>query len=230
MSKTSDFAGRRKGRPLKRRQKELLKELLPQLRLDLQRPAPDDLRTLFRQVDDVYLEIGFGGGEHLIARAQATPEAGFIGVEPFINGLAKTLAGIKGCQLSNIRLYDEDAGQLMDWLPESSLMQIALLYPDPWPKFRHWRRRFVSPHNLLRMARVLKPGGLFLFASDIEHYVAWTLNHCHQHPNYNWLASKRRDWTKATSGPWAGWPGTRYEAKALREGRLPTYLTFRLCK
>jgi tRNA (guanine-N7-)-methyltransferase len=122
----------------------------------------------------------------------------------------------------NLRVYDDDATRLLDWLPPASLSGIDLLYPDPWPKKKHWKRRFVGPANLGRFARVLKPGGRFRFASDIDTYVNWTLLHCRRHGALEWLAEEAPDW----NSPYEGWPGTRYEAKALREGRQPSYLTF----
>lgn len=220
---TEAFFGRRRGKPLRSRQETALRRLLPALRLDLSHPAPCDLRTLFpAPVEDVRLEIGFGGGEHLLAEASAAGATGFIGVEPFVNGMAKLAAALSERPLANIRLYDDDATVLLDWLPQASLAGIDLLYPDPWPKKRHWKRRFVSRVNLDRMARVLRPGGVFRFASDIDTYVDWTLLHCRAHPEFEWRASIADDWRR----PYDGWPGTRYEAKALREGRVPAYLTF----
>jgi len=124
--------------------------------------------------------------------------------------------------VSNIRVYNDDATQLLDWLPDACLDQIDLLYPDPWPKTRHWKRRFVSAVNLDRFHRVLKPGGRFCFASDIDTYVNWTLQHCHAHGGFDWTAQNASDWLT----PYAGWPGTRYENKARREGRSSAYLTF----
>ncbi len=225
-TKKSEFIGRRKTKPLKPRPAALVKSLLPELRLDTSQPAPDDLRQLFGNADNVYLEIGFGGGEHLVHRAATHPDTGFIGVEPFLNGLSQALMQIDTLNLTNVRLHDDDAGALLDWMPPSSVARVSLLYPDPWPKFKHWKRRFVSPRNLDRIARVLKPGGLFLFASDIEHYVAWTLDHCHKHAAFSWCARGSDDWTGTQAGAFSDWPGTRYEAKALEAGRLPTYLTF----
>jgi tRNA (guanine-N7-)-methyltransferase len=198
--------------------------LLPRLRLDLSAPAPVDLRALFpATVDAVRLEIGFGGGEHLMAEAEANRGIGFIGVEPFLNGMAKALAGIEERGLDNIRLFDNDAALLLDWLPAASLVRTDLLYPDPWPKIRHWKRRFVSDANVARIARALVPGGEFRFASDIDTYVTWTLDHLRRSADFIWTAERADDWR----APWAGWPGTRYEAKALREGRPPAYLIFR---
>lgn len=217
------FFGRRKGKALRPAQAKALSVLLPALRLDPETSAPTDLSALFgRAFDNYRLEIGFGGGEHLLYRARAMPRTGFIGVEPFVNGLAKCVAALAADPLDNIRLYDDDATRLLDWLPEASLDQVDLLYPDPWPKKKHWKRRFVSPVNLERIARVLKPGGLFCFASDIDSYVNWTLLHTGSDPRFSWLAECADDWRLA----FKGWPGTRYEAKALREARVPAYLTF----
>jgi tRNA (guanine-N7-)-methyltransferase len=216
--------GRRKGKPLRAGQAARFDTLLPNLKLDLSAPAPGDPASLFLvKPSELRLEIGFGGGEHLLHNAQENPQTGFIGVEPFLNGMAKALAGIDERGLTNIRLFDNDAALLLDWLPPACLSRIDLLYPDPWPKKRQFKRRFVSPENLTRIVRALKPGGEFRFASDIESYVEWTLAHCRREPHLAWTAEKADDWRQ----PWAGWPGTRYEAKAIREGRTPAYLIFK---
>lgn len=218
------FFGRRRGKTLRRAQAASLERLLPAFRIDLNEPAPPVLSTLFaRPTTGLRLEIGFGGGEHLLHRADAHPDMGFIGVEPFVNGMAKLVAALKAEPRPNIRLYDDDATHLLDWLPEQSIDIIDLLYPDPWPKRRHWKRRFVSDANLDRFARVLKPMGLFHFASDIDSYVDWTLLHLQHHEAFEWPARSADDWRQ----PFAHWPGTRYEAKALQAGRTPAYLTFR---
>jgi tRNA (guanine-N7-)-methyltransferase len=218
------FFGRRKGKKLRPAQSGRLARLLPALALPLDTPAPADLGTLFPvPLDAVRLEIGFGGAEHLLHEAAANPGIGFIGIEPFVNGMVKALAGVEAGDLRNIRLADAEATTVLDWLPPAALDRVDLLYPDPWPKQRHWKRRFVSDENLARLARVLRPGGTFRFASDIPGYVAWTLRHVANCPDLYWTAERADDWRR----PWPGWPGTRYEAKALREGRVPTYLTFR---
>lgn len=220
---TEAFYGRRKGKSLKSAQADALARRLPELKLDLSTPAPLDLKSLWPDpVDEVRLEIGFGGGEHLLHRAAANPQAGFIGVEPFVNSMAKMLASLDADGLTNIRVYDDDATQVLDWLPDAVTDRIDLLYPDPWPKMKHWKRRFVSTVNLDRFARVLRPGGRFGFASDIDTYVNWTLTHIAAHPQFEWTAKAANDWRE----PWSGWPGTRYEAKAIREGRTPAYLEF----
>ena len=221
---TEAFFGRRKGKPLRGLQADTLKAGLSSLKIDLGEPAPQPLAGLFPvTVESVRLEIGFGGGEHLVHRAGEEPQTGFIGVEPFVNSMAKLLSRVRDLGLENIRVYEDDATQLLDWLPDACIDRIDLLYPDPWPKRKHWKRRFVSQVNLTRFHRVLKPGGLFCFASDIDTYVNWTLQHCRDHGGFAWTARNAADWLT----PYAGWPGTRYEAKARREGRSSAYLTFR---
>ena len=201
-----------------------METLLPGLKLDLTKPAPADLCSIFSDtVHPVRLEIGFGGAEHLLHEARRFPQSGFIGVEPFVNGMAKMAAALKSSPLRNLRLFDEDAALLLDWLPDRSLSGIDLFYPDPWHKKRHWKRRFVSDANLVKMARVLKPGSLFRFASDIPDYVNWTLLHVEAQGSFSFEARSADDWRN----PYEAWPGTRYEAKALREGRTPAYLTFK---
>jgi tRNA (guanine-N7-)-methyltransferase len=198
--------------------------VLPSLALDLTRPAPADLRTLFPvPVDAVRLEIGFGGGEHFLHEARNFPRTGCIGCEPYQNGMAKALAVIEAEHLRNIRLHHGDALALIEWLPEASLARIDLLYPDPWPKRRHWKRRFVSDERVARLARILQPGGELRFATDIASYAEWALLRCLRSPALAWTAERADDWRK----PWAGFPGTRYEAKAVAAGARPTYLTFR---
>jgi tRNA (guanine-N7-)-methyltransferase len=221
--RTGAFFGRRKGHPLRPRQAALLDTLLPRLAIDLSAPAPSDLRSLFKNVDDVRLESGFGGGEHLIAEAERHPRCGFIGIEPFVNGMAKALAAIDERKLENIRLHHGDATDMLAWLPTASLLRFDLLYPDPWPKRRHWKRRFVQDRTVAEIARIVRPGGEFRFASDIADYVAWTLMRLMCSPDFNWTAEQASDWRLA----WPGFSGTRYEAKAKREGRVPCYLIFR---
>ncbi|GIL02840.1 MAG: tRNA (guanine-N(7)-)-methyltransferase [Alphaproteobacteria bacterium] len=217
------FYGRRRGKTLRASQARLVETLLPRLRIDIARAPPGDLGTLFAgPVRAVHLEIGIGGGERLIHAAAAAPDIGHIGVEPFVNGLAKALAGIAASGIANVRLFDEDATRLLDWLPGASLARVELLYPDPWPKRRHWKRRFVNRANLDRIVRVLRPGGQFRFASDIDGYVNWTLRHALAHPDLEWTAMRPADWRE----PWPGWVRTRYETKAIAAGRRPTYLTF----
>lgn len=221
---TEAFYGRRRGKTLRGAQAEAISSALPRYLIDLSLPCPSPLASLFPEpVEEFRLEIGFGGGEHLLSRAAGNPGTGFIGVEPFVNSMGKMLAALQERDPGNIRVYNDDATRVLDWLPDASLSRIDLLYPDPWPKKKHWKRRFVSAVNLARFARVLKPGGLFCFASDIDTYVNWTLARCAASPEFEWTAGEASDWKT----PWDGWPGTRYEAKAIREGRSPAYLTFR---
>jgi tRNA (guanine-N7-)-methyltransferase len=222
------FFGRRKGHRLRPHQAALIEELLPRLAIDLAKPpdltTPPDLAALFpRAFDAVRLEIGFGGGEHLLEHARAVPRSAFIGCEPFVNGMAKILALIEATGVDNIRLYAGDAVDLLRWLPAGSLAGVDLLYADPWPKRRHWKRRFVQDDTVAMLARVLQPGASFRFASDIPDYVAWTLERLLRSSQFAWTAERADDWRL----PWPGFSSTRYEAKAKREGRVPCYLVFR---
>ena len=221
------FFGRRKGKRLRGLQGRRLAELLPRLRIDLPPGSgPIDPPTLFagldRSPEEIWLEIGFGGGEHLAAQAAAHPQIGFIGAEPFVNGVAKLLAAIDARGLRNVRIRDADVTALLARLPDACLERVSLLYPDPWPKRRQRKRRFVSDASLREIGRVLRDGGLFRFASDIDDYAGWVLARAARCPVLAWTARRARDWTQ----PFPDWPGTRYEAKALAAGRRPTYLEF----
>ena len=214
------FHGRRKGRPLRAGQREAVETFLPTLLIDVRETAPAKLSRLFPDpVETVRLEIGFGGGEHLLHGARSNPDVGFIGVEPFESGLAKAVTAISREAIKNVRLYDQDAALLLDWLPAASIVRIDLLFPDPWPKKRHWKRRFVGQANLDRISRVLTAGGEFGFATDVESYATWTREEVAKH-------GKLRPAYDADQ-PWDDWSGTRYEAKAARAGRGPRYFTFR---
>ena len=216
--------GRHKGHRLRSRQAGLVDTLLPRLRPRLDAPCPADLKDLFPQaVGSVELEIGFGGGEHLAFRAGDNPQTGFIGCEPFVNGVAKLLVEIEERGLTNIRVHDDDARKVLDWLPDASLDRVWLLYPDPWPKRRHRKRRFVAPENLDALARVMKPGAELRFATDIDDYADRSLRLIATRADFEWTARRADDWRT----PWQPWPGTRYEAKAIEAGRTPCYLTFR---
>jgi tRNA (guanine-N7-)-methyltransferase len=218
------FFGRRKGHPLKPRQAALFDELLPRLALDLTQPPPKDLRSLFPDTSErARLEIGFGGAEHLIVQAQAEPRTGFIGSDGFINAVGKALVAIEADHLDNIRLHFGDASELIDWIPDAALGRIDLLYPDPWPKRRHWKRRFIQDDSLKRLARILAPGGELRFATDIADYAVYALLRVMRSPDFEWTAECADDWRK----PWPGFSRTRYEAKAIREGRTPAYFVFR---
>jgi tRNA (guanine-N7-)-methyltransferase len=218
------FFGRRKGHKLRLHQADLIEQLLPRLSLGIGSAAPPDLAELFDPpVEAVRLEIGFGGGEHLIAEAQAYPTLGFIGCEPYVNGMAKILAQIEAHSIGNVRLFAGDAAELLAWAPQHALARIDLIHPDPWPKKRHWKRRFVQDATIAAISRALQPRGEFRFVSDIDDYCAWTLAHLARTPDFAWTAERADDWRL----PWVGYTMTRYGRKAEREGRQAAYLRFR---
>ncbi|HTO61660.1 MAG TPA: tRNA (guanine(46)-N(7))-methyltransferase TrmB [Bradyrhizobium sp.] len=218
------FFGRRKGHRLRAHQADLVAHLLPRLALEISGPAPTDIADLFDPpAREIKLEIGFGGGEHLAAEARAQGETGFIGCEPYVNGMAKILAQIESHDIGNVRLFAGDAAELLAWLPARALTRIDLIHPDPWPKRRHWKRRFVQDATIAAMARVLTSGGEFRFVSDIDDYCAWTLAHLARSRDFVWTAERAADWR----APWDGYTMTRYGQKAEREGRRATYLRFR---
>ncbi len=218
------FFGRRKGHKLRSHQADLIENLLPHLALDIGAAAPNSLCDLYDDgIEDVRLEIGFGGGEHLIAEALAFPAIGFIGCEPYVNGMAKILTQIEAANIQNIRLYAGDAAELVAWATPRSMARIDLIHPDPWPKRRHWKRRFVQDATVAAMARIIRPQGEFRFVSDIDDYCAWTLAHLMRSPDFSWTAERAADWHL----PWPGYTMTRYGRKAEREGRKAAYLRFR---
>jgi tRNA (guanine-N7-)-methyltransferase len=218
----SDLHGRRRGRKLSDRRIFLLHTILPRLSLDVSQPIADPASLFPDKPSALWLEIGFGGGEHLAAEAKAHPDAGYIGCEFFLNGLAKALAYIDADQLRNVRLYDGDARIAIEALPPGSLDGAYLLYPDPWPKRRHRERRFLARETLERLARVMRPGAELRFATDIDSNAGWTLAQVLRVGKFSWNPSCGTDWRV----PWEGWTPTRYEAKALRSGRRPVYFTF----
>jgi tRNA (guanine-N7-)-methyltransferase len=186
--------------------------------------ALEDPRQLFDgNVEDVWLEIGFGGGEHLAWQAAAHRSIGFIGCEAYVNGIAKLLAAVEERGLDNVRVHDGDARELVADLGEASIGRVFLLFPDPWPKRRHHKRRIVTSDMLGEFHRILKPAGSLRFASDSGDYVAWTLVHVRAHGGFEWLAKRPGDWRERPPD----WPETRYEAKARAAGRNPVFLTFR---
>jgi tRNA (guanine-N7-)-methyltransferase len=214
--------GRRRGKKLRPRQAGLLAELLPQLAIP-DDDLPLDPRGLFRQpVKAVWLEIGFGGGEHLAHIAARHRDFGFLGCEPFINGVAKAVSRIAEHQLDNVRLYVGDAAALLERMPDACLARVHLFYPDPWPKRRHRERRFISDAALARLARVMRKQSELRFVTDIDDYSGWTLARVSRSSHFRWDAQSARDWRL----PWADWTTTRYEEKALREGRSPCYFIF----
>ncbi|KIN75796.1 tRNA (guanosine(46)-N7)-methyltransferase TrmB [Sulfitobacter mediterraneus] len=222
-----NFYGRLKGKSLKKSQQGYIEQDLDGLSPgpvsweDNPERTPLDLKGLF-DGKPVWLEIGFGGGEHLVHQAAQNPDVGIIGCEPYINGVAMLLGKIRRAGVGNLAIHPGDVRDMFDVLPPESIDRAFLLYPDPWPKARHHRRRFVTPEHLEPLARVLKPGAMFRVATDIEDYVRQTLEQVPQF-GFEWLAEGPEDWRQ----PWEDWLSTRYERKALREGRTPHYLTFR---
>jgi len=180
-----------------------------------------DLPSLFANDAPITLEIGFGGGEHMVHQARENPDIAIVGCEPYINGVAMLLGKIRAATADNLAVYPGDVRNLFDVLPANSLDRAFLLYPDPWPKKRHHRRRFVTPDYLVPLATALKPGAEFRIATDIPDYVRQALEQVPRH-GFIWQADGVSDWRK----PWPDWISTRYEQKALREGRVPHYLTF----
>jgi tRNA (guanine-N7-)-methyltransferase len=216
------FFGRRSGKRLHAGQDKLFRDVLPELEITL--PAgPLDPATLFPGKAGTVIEIGYGGGEHLAREALAHPDLGHIGCEVFSGGVAKMVQQVAELGIDNVRLYTDDALKLLVKLPEASLEGAYLLYPDPWPKTRHHKRRFVSPTTLGELARVLKPGSYFCFATDIEDYANWTLAHVLREPRFRIVTEHPGDWHQ----PYPGWQSTRYEDKARAEGRMQSfYFTF----
>ena len=217
--------GRRRGRRRAGRE-ALLQTALPGFALTLPPAAgaPLDPRRAFEPSPAaLWLEIGFGGGEHLAAQAEANPGIGFIGCEAYLDGVASLLRTITERELTNVRVFADDARLLVDTLETASIERVFLLFPDPWPKARHHKRRFVSPANLDALARILNDGACLRIATDHAGYCRWTLAHLLAHPDFEWTARTPRDWRV----PPPDWPGTRYEAKARRQGRTSTFLSFK---
>lgn len=216
--------GRRKGKRLSPRKERLIAELLPALRLGLEDAAPENPCRLFSvPVREVWLEIGFGSGEHLLWQAARNPGIGFIGCEPFINGVASLLGAIEDRSLKTVRVHDGDAREVLGWLPDGRIARAFILFPDPWPKKRQAKRRLVSPVLVDALARVLTRGGELRFASDDVEYAGEALRAVNRNGTFDWLAGKASDWRLRPED----WPETRYERKALSEGRRPVYLSWR---
>ncbi len=227
--------GRRKGRPLRPNQQALVSELLPRLALALKEGEPLDPQALFeRPHPELWLEIGFGGGEHLAwqikrhsheAAQETRLGPGFLGAEFFINGIARLLGRLEESQsLAHLRLFQGDARMLLEALPDSSLDRVFILFPDPWPKARHNKRRLIRRETLAQLARCMKVGGELRIATDDPGYLAWILERLAAHPDFRLLERGPEDWLDRP----ADWPPTRYEQKALAAGRQPTFL--RLCR
>ncbi len=216
--------GRRHGRPLRKHRQEVMETLLPVMKLTA--PAagacidPASLFATPRQ--DLWFEVGFGGGEHLAWQAARHPDIGFIGCEPFINGVSSLLKHVEEGGQTNIRVVPDDARPILDALPDASVGRAFVLFPDPWPKARHAFRRFIGPDNLRRLSRVLKDGAELRIASDDPQLQRWMLEHVWRHPDFEWMARTAEDWRQRPED----WPQTRYEAKALEAGRRPMFLRF----
>src|SRR5271157_3358088 len=212
--------GRSRGKALRAGQERLLAEALPLFSI-----GPEALAAgpaFAAPPREVWLEIGFGAGEHLIEQAKANPDVGVVGCEPFLNGVAAALAGLEREHLSNVRLRRGDAQALLEAAPDGFFSRVFVLYPDPWPKRRHHKRRVIAHAMVEALARVVKPGGELRFVTDIDDYAGWTLRRFIASPHFRWTASSAADWRT----PWPDWGQTRYEAKARRAGRASVYLTF----
>lgn len=239
MLSTSDkpkFYGRRQGRRIRKAKTSLLDKFLPQIEINK--------NTVFKKeklfgipVSEVYLEIGFGNGEHLAGQALRHPDIGFIGAEVFKNGVANLLSLITGVKegadisddirllpdrVDNIRVFDDDVRLLFERIPDAFIDKLFVLFPDPWPKKRHASRRFINPDNLREIARILKPGGILRVATDHKVYKGWTLRQLHACPDFRWTASCGNDWKREPSD----WVETKYQRKAIAEGRRPVFLDF----
>lgn len=224
---TPRFYGRRKGRPLSQAMQRRLDELLPRLALPAGPHTEASLKKLFSVKDGppptaFCLEIGFGGGEHLSALAKASPQTGFIGAEPFVNGVVSLLRHIEDQNLKNIRIWPDDVRLMLDGLPEGCLSAVYVMFPDPWPKTRHAERRILNPSILDRLAWCLKPGGRLRFASDHPVAKSWLLIQTIRHPAFSWTAQTAADWRVRPDD----WPQTRYMSKGVREGRAPSWFDF----
>lgn len=218
----SELYGRQKGKKLGVYHVELLQRLLPKLALDPSVPLCDPASLFHGQGGPLWLEIGFGGGEHLVDEARLHPEANFIGCEAFLNGMAKALELIETRRVENVRLYRGDGRAVIDALPDRALDGVYLLYPDPWPKRRQHKRRFLTDEMLTRLARVMRSGAELRFATDIDDLAGWTLARVLRSRDFDWPVECSAEWQR----PWPGWQGTRYEAKALSQSRRPVYLHF----
>ncbi len=215
--------GRRRARRLTPRQENLLDDELSRLRLDLSSPPPADLTRLFKgQIREVWLEIGFGGGEHLLHQARTNPDVGIIGCEPFIDGVVKVVDGAITRGLDNILIHSDDARDVLNWLPDEVITRTFVLFPDPWPKKRHTKRRLVNISLLVDVARVMAPAGELRLATDIGDYAKHMLQAIRRQGSFEWTAHQPANWRVRPPD----WPDTRYENKAIREGRRCYFMRF----
>jgi tRNA (guanine-N7-)-methyltransferase len=218
------YYGRRKGKPLTTARQDVVERLLPDLKIDT--PSAGDLldpQALFpKHVTETWLEVGFGGGEHLAAQAETNPNVGIIGAEVFLNGVASLVRHIEQKSLSNVRIFNDDVRFLLPALPEQCLSRVFVMFPDPWPKARHAKRRFIGLENLNTLARLMRSGAELRVASDHPVYIHWALEQLTAHAAFGWSASGPQDWVS----PPADHAPTRYQAKALKEGRTPHFFRF----
>lgn len=219
-----NFYGRRKGKKLNAARQELMDQRLPELRVpEIEGDGIIDPASLFPSaVSACWLEVGFGGGEHLAGQAQANPTIGIIGCEVFINGVSSLVRHVDEMDLTNVRIWPEDARELLPHFPDQSFERIFVLYPDPWRKTRHANRRFIGPDNLPTLSRLLIDGGELRVVTDDPTYQDWTLEHAPDYPDFDWTNNTPEDYLTAP----ADWVQTRYEVKALKEGRTPMYFRF----
>ena len=216
--------GRRRGKPLRPARQALIDKWLPRLQIELEEESAGlDPKAWFGDVQEVWLEIGFGKGEHLAWQAAQNPQAGIIGCEPFVTGVAGLMADVERGSLNNVRVFTDDAAWLLGALAPDTLSRAFLLFPDPWPKKRHNKRRFVNHENLDLLSRALKDGAEFRIATDHDDYANWIVRHMAARPDFEWLAEGPDDWRQRP----ADWPATRYEEKALEKGISAVYLRYR---
>jgi tRNA (guanine-N7-)-methyltransferase len=217
--------GRRKGRPLRPEQQRALDALRP--RVSIPAPGPDaaldPARVFAAPPREIWLEIGFGAGEHLIAQAEANPDVGLIGAEVFQDGVAKMLRHLEKSGADNVRLWEDDARDLLTALPEASIARAFILFPDPWPKTKHHKRRIVQKAYLDLLAQAMRDGGELRLATDDPSYQRWMAIELTRHPAFAWTARRPADWRTRPDD----WPPTRYEGKAIEAGRQPVYLRYR---
>lgn len=215
--------GRRRGRALTRHRASQVQTLLPRVRVVLPDSGRLDVGTVFAaRKKELWLEIGFGAGEHLAMQAERYPDIGFIGSEVYENGVASLMRHIMEKKLDNVRVFPEDARLLLAALPDHCISRLFILFPDPWPKKRHFKRRFITPETLAELYRVLIRGGGLRIATDIPEYARWALIHIIHYPGFRWEAGGKKDWTTFP----VDHVETRYEQKAKREGRVPVFLEF----